>query len=104
MVCIFILGMVQLIIGVAVMVGSLGFGTFVASGLISEGIGDMMFALESAYTGYFSWKSYAIHKAISLAFTVITCGVGAYFSRGAKFSKFGYKIGGEFFKKLSYRI
>ena len=103
MVCIFILGMVQLIIGVAVMVGSLGSGTFIASGLISEGIGDMMFALESAYTGYFSWKSYAIHKAISLAFTVITCGVGAYFSRGAKFSKFGYKIGGDFFKKLSYR-
>ena len=103
MVCIFILGMVQLIIGVAVMVGSLGSGTFLASGLISEGIGDMMFALESAYTGYFSWKSYAIHKAISLAFTVITCGVGAYLSRGAKFSKFGYKIGGDFFKKLSYR-
>ena len=103
MVSIFIIGMLQLILGVVVMVYSMGSGTFLASGLISEGIGDMMFALESAYTGYFSWKSYAIHKAISLAFTVITCGVGAYFSRGAKFSKFGYKIGGEYFKKLSGR-
>ena len=79
----------------------LSLGTFLASGLMSEGISDIMFAMESAYTGYFSWKSYAIHKAISLVFTVITCGVGAFLSRGAQFSKFGYKIGGDYLKHMA---
>ena len=60
-----------------------------------------MFALECFHSGYFSWKSYAINKAISLAFTIITCGVAAYLSRGAKFSKFGFKNGGDYYAKLS---
>ena len=70
---------------------------------MSEGVNDIMFALECAYTGYFSWKSYAIQKAVSIAFTIVTCGVAAYMSRGAKFSKFGYKIGGDDLAKLAGR-
>ena len=95
------IGIVQIALGVILEVFSAGAGTFVASGLISEGVNDIMFAMECAYTGYFSWKSYAINKAISICFTVLTAGVGALLSRGAKFSKFGYKIGGKYLQHLS---
>ena len=54
-----------------------------------------MFAIECAFTGYCTFKDYLINKAISLAITVVSGGVGAFFSRGAKYSRYGFKIGGE---------
>ena len=96
-----ILGLFEIAIGLLITLGSIGGGTFVGAAFISEGIGDIWFALECAWSGYFSWKSYLLHKAVSLVFTVLTCGVAAWLSRGAKFSKFGYKLGKEYGKKLA---
>ncbi|CAF4913364.1 unnamed protein product, partial [Rotaria socialis] len=54
--------------GAAVQIGTM---------LLSEGIGDMIHAIKSAITGEFSWKEYAIQKAISIAITIATCGMAA---------------------------
>ena len=89
------IGVAQIALGVVVEVFSVGAGTFLAAGLIEEGISDIMFAIECAFTGYCTFKDYLINKAMSLVFTILSGGVGAFFSRGAKYSRYGYKIGGE---------
>ena len=94
-------GILQCIAGIAVELFTLGAATHVASGLIGEGFGDILFAVECIFTGYCSLKEYAKQKAISVAMTVCTQGLGAWLSRGAKFSNFGYKIGGEALAKMS---
>ena len=89
------IGIAQIVLGIVVEVFSVGAGTFLAAGLIEEGISDIMFAIECAFTGYCTFKDYLINKATSLVFTVVSGGVGAFFSRGAKYSRYGVKIGGE---------
>ena len=89
------IGIAQIALGIVVEVFTVGAGTFLAAGLIEEGISDIMFAIECAFTGYCTFKDYLINKAISLVFTVVSGGVGAFFSRGAKYSRYGFKIGGE---------
>ena len=105
-----IIGIAQVCIGVLIELFSNGLATNVASALIGEGVGDIIFAIESAYSGYFSWKSYLEHKRLSLISTVLSMGVGMWFSKGSQVSRFGYKIGGnslsktcgfELFKKTS---
>ena len=39
-------------------------------------------------------SSYWEHKKWSMAMTAVTCGVGAYLSRGTKLSRIGYKVAG----------
>eukprot|EP00794_Sanderia_malayensis_P008650 gene8650-9581_t len=90
------LGIAQICVGVIIEVFTCGAGTFVAEGFIGEGVGDLMFAAECIISWHCSMKEYLKQKAISLAITVLTCGVGAWFARGAKFSRFGSKIGKEF--------
>ena len=51
---------------------------------MSEGLSDIFFAAQCAWTGHFSWKAYAVNKVISLVFTCITCGVASYLARGAQ--------------------
>ena len=39
-------------------------------------------------------SSYWEHKKWSIAMTAMTCGVGAYLSRGTKLSRIGFKVAG----------
>lgn len=71
--------LVQIIAGAALI--SSGIGGFVGTQLISEGIGDAIFALSTLKTGYFNWSDYGLHKAISVA-TSLTCyGISTLFSK-----------------------
>lgn len=69
-----LIGLAQMAAGfmiVACTAGALG------SGLISEGISDLITAVKSAITGSFSWAAWAIQKAISIAVSLISAGYGA---------------------------
>ena len=93
---IILLGIAQICLAVVVEVCTLGTGTIIAEGLIGEGVGDIMFAIECAISGHCSMKEYLKQKIISICLTVVTCGVGAYFARTAKFSRFGFKVADEY--------
>ncbi|CAF3450403.1 unnamed protein product, partial [Rotaria sp. Silwood2] len=90
----FVFGILQIIGGVLLELYSLGIGTHVASGLISEGIGDMFFALSAAKSGYFSWSDYFVHKIKSIMITIATMGIASLFARGIRYSRFGSKLVG----------
>ena len=79
-----LLGLLQIAAGVAITLFTTGLMTNVATGFISEGVGDLIFAVSALRSGYFSWSSYWQHKKESIMFTVVTCGIGAFFSRGAQ--------------------
>ena len=98
-----LLGIAQIALGVAIEIFSTGFGTHVASAFVSEGCGDIIFAIECAVSGHCTWASYWENKKISLCLTAVTAGVGWYFSRGAKFSKYGYTIGGHYMQHQAGR-
>ncbi|KAL0102439.1 hypothetical protein PUN28_018008 [Cardiocondyla obscurior] len=79
-----VLAIVQIIIGNLLMFYSAGTQAGLGSAFISEGIGDIMFALMTLRSGYFSWNSYKQHKLMSLAISAMTFGIGAYMSYGKK--------------------
>ena len=79
----------QITAGVLVEIYTMGIGTYVASGLLIEGVGDLMFAAQCAISGHCSLKSYMTHKVVSLAMTASMIGVGAILTSGIKVSKFG---------------
>lgn len=89
---VFLFGLVQIAVGVMIELYSVGFMTHVGAGFISEGINDLFYASNSFITGHFDWRTYALEKLKSIALTAVTISVGAYFSRGAKVSRFGNKI------------
>lgn len=71
----FALGILQAVAGGLLVVFTGGAMATLGSALISEGISDMVFAVKSCLIDRdFSWKDYGIHKAISLAVTVLTLG------------------------------
>ncbi|XP_030264389.1 uncharacterized protein LOC115576041 [Sparus aurata] len=94
---VFCLGVLQ-IVGGALLI-AFTFGTFaqVGMGLITEGISDCISGIESMVTGEFSWKSWAIEKAISIGVSFIGFGVGKLIAKGFKASKVLIK---EFGKEL----
>ncbi|XP_035712663.1 uncharacterized protein LOC118437603 [Folsomia candida] len=71
-----VLGVLQIAAGVAVAILSAGTLANVSMMLISEVGGDLIFAAHSAWQGSFSWKSYGIHKAFSVACSIATGGLG----------------------------
>ena len=71
------IGLAQVVAGVAFVTLTTGLGAQVGFGLISEGINDMAYATMAGLAGTFSWKDYAIQKAISVMLTVATGGLGA---------------------------
>lgn len=81
------IGVAQIVAGVAIEVLSGGTAHFIAQALISEGIGDIVFAIQAGIEGNFSWKSYRKHKVQSIMLTIVTGGVGAYLSKGAEAGK-----------------
>ncbi len=81
--------------------------------LIAEGINDMVYATIAGLTGTFSWKDWAVQKAISLTISLATAGfstlsnlgqtaakVGS-ISRSALFSKVMLKAAGQFVLQCS---
>jgi golgin subfamily B member 1 len=88
------IGLAQIFIGCLITILSLGSMTHVGNALISEGIGDLVYAAISYASGNFSWAEYGKYKAISLAISVVTCGVGAYLSRAKHAVGFGFKFAG----------
>jgi len=66
------MGIVQIAIGAAIIVVSVGTATQIGGAFIGEGIGDVMYATVAGLTGTFSWKDYGIQKAISLSVTAAT--------------------------------
>ncbi len=79
------LGVVQIALGIALEVYTIGFASQLGAMLIAEGISDLIYSAQAGITGQFSWKDYGRHKAISvamLATTVGFLGVGAVVNGG----------------------
>ncbi|XP_029428108.1 uncharacterized protein LOC115073646 [Rhinatrema bivittatum] len=72
-----ILGALQILAGILVCALSFGTATQFGMGLISEGISDMISGIVGMVTGSFSWMEWACSKAISLAISLVTAGIGA---------------------------
>lgn len=70
-----LIGLAQIAIGVLIELFTVGAGTHVALGLIGEGIGDLIFTIESARSGYLTWRNYYAHKKQSLCTTILTAGL-----------------------------
>ncbi len=69
-------GVAQLAAGVALQVSTFGVGALFGAVLISEGIGDIIYAIQSGLAGTFSWKEYFFRKALSLSINILFAGVG----------------------------
>lgn len=74
-----LIGVAQLAAGVALEILSCGSAHYFAQILISEGISDIIFAVQAGIQGNFTWKSYAQHKIQSLIISLLTAGVGCFF-------------------------
>ncbi|XP_034554915.1 uncharacterized protein LOC117823798 [Notolabrus celidotus] len=81
------LGVLQIIGGALLTAFTFGTLAQVGMGLITEGISDCIYAIESMVTGEFSWKSWAIEKAISIGISLIGFGIGKLIAKGFKASK-----------------
>merc|ERR1711972_726483 len=81
------IGVAQIVAGVALEVLSGGTAHYLAQSLIAEGIGDIVFAINASMEGNFSWKGYAQHKVQSLMISLLTAGVGKFISKGAQGTK-----------------
>ncbi|CAI5640753.1 unnamed protein product [Oreochromis niloticus] len=81
---VFFLGVLQIVGGALLTAFTFGTLAQVGMGLITEGISDCITGIEAMVTGEFSWKSWAIEKAISIAVSLIGFGVGKLISKGFK--------------------
>ncbi|KAI4889691.1 hypothetical protein NFI96_028999, partial [Prochilodus magdalenae] len=99
-VVVFCLGLLQIIGGTLLTVYTFGTLAQIGIGLITEGISDCIYGIESMVTGEFSWKSWAIEKAISVGITLIGFGIGKLLSKGFKGSKVVVKVFGKEMKLM----
>jgi hypothetical protein len=97
---IIVIGVVQVIFGALIQMKFAGVMAHVGSGLMAEGISDILFAVSALWSGNnFTWADYGRHKLMSIAITASTMGIAAVFSRGVKFFKYGFKTVGPGFKE-----
>ena len=89
------LGAAQILAGVCLAAATCGLGVQLGIGLITEGISDIYYAVKGAISRNFSWKDYAIQKAISLTLLFVTLGCSA-ISQAAKAAQATSKGGIEF--------
>jgi hypothetical protein len=92
------LGAAQIAAGVCLAAATCGLGVQLGIGLITEGISDIYYAVKGAISRNFSWKDYAIQKAISLTLCFVTLGCSA-ISQAAKAAQATSKGGMEFLKQ-----
>ncbi|XP_017266578.1 uncharacterized protein LOC108232940 [Kryptolebias marmoratus] len=97
---VFFLGILQIIAGALLVVFTAGTLAQVGMGLITEGISDCIYGIEALVTGDFSWKSWAIEKAISIGVSLISCGIGKLIAKGFKACKMALKGLGKKLKAL----
>ncbi|CAF4138501.1 unnamed protein product [Rotaria sordida] len=80
-------------IGLAQVIGGavlIAFGCVnIGGALIAEGINDMIYATMAGLSGTFSWKDWAIQKAISFSISLLTCGIGKLASIGTTVATVG---------------
>ncbi|KAI4885536.1 hypothetical protein NFI96_024025 [Prochilodus magdalenae] len=84
---VFFLGVLQIIGGALLAVTTVGMFAQVGIGLITEGISDCIYSIESMVTGEFSWKAWATDKAISIGISIIGFGVGKLIAKGFRACK-----------------
>lgn len=78
------IGLAQVVVGaILICCGCPQIGMF----LLAEGVGDMVYAVQTGLTGSFSWRAYAMHKVVSLAISFATCGIGKLFKLGKEVAK-----------------
>ncbi|XP_053544651.1 uncharacterized protein LOC128635612 [Bombina bombina] len=90
----FLLGVLQVLAGIAICIFTLGTATQIGMGFITEGISDMISGAEGMIKGTFDWAEWAISKAISIALSLVTAG----FTVVAKIAKAVFKVGKELLK------
>ncbi|CAF4254967.1 unnamed protein product [Rotaria sp. Silwood2] len=95
-----LIGIAQAVAGAAIIAFTAGTAASIGNMLLTEGIGDMITAIRSAIIGEFSWKEYAIQKAISIAITIATCGMAALKETGQAI-KSGFKGCANIIKSVS---
>jgi hypothetical protein len=79
------IGLAQIVIGAVTEIWSLGALTNVASGLISEGISDILYTVSALQSGNnFTYRDYSRHKAESVLLTAAMMGFGFTFRKGIK--------------------
>ncbi len=71
------LGLAQMVAGAALTVFSWGAAAQFGMAFISEGVSDLITAAKAGIKGEFSWKEWGIQKAISIAISLVTAGMGA---------------------------
>jgi hypothetical protein len=81
---VFLIGLAQLVAGVLLTVFTAGTMVEVGNALIFEGVSDMVTGVTSLINNEFSWKKWAIEKAISVVMTLITMGASAYFESSTR--------------------
>lgn len=73
-----IFGLAQMVAGAALMVYTLGTGATFGAGLLTDGIGDLITAVQDGIINRdFSWKTWGIQKVISLTISVACAGLKA---------------------------
>jgi preprotein translocase subunit SecA len=96
-----LLGLGQIIGGAAIVVFSLGAGSTVGMGLLFEGVSDLITAVKDGIINRdFSWISYGIQKAISIAVSLVCAGLGA-IKDAAKTAAVGVKTVGSMVTKAA---
>ena len=94
-VAVFVLGLVEIVAGVVVTAVTFGAGTEIGMGLIAEGVSDCIDGTIGMITGEFSWSQWATMKAVSIAVSIATFGVGKFIEKGAELAKDGVEIARE---------
>ncbi|XP_048834893.1 uncharacterized protein LOC125709921 [Brienomyrus brachyistius] len=84
---VFFIGLAQVVAGVFLTALTYGVLATVGTQLITDGISNFKYAAEVMKTGVFSWKDWAIEKAISVAVSLIGFGVGKLLAKGFRACK-----------------
>ncbi|XP_069047858.1 uncharacterized protein [Lepisosteus oculatus] len=88
---VFLLGVAQIALGTVLILTTTGILLTVGSALISEGISDCITGTTAMVTGEFSWTSWIIGKAVSLAVSLVGYGLGKLLSKGMSACKAGVR-------------
>jgi len=84
-----VMGVVQMVAGVIIKAYLPIVGDLIGNALISSGMDDVMFAINSAITGEFSWADYGEHKVASLKRSIISSAISCGVSFGVDSAKMG---------------
>ena len=90
-----LIGIAEIVAGVALAVFTVGAAANFGMGLITEGVSDCIDGVVAMATGEFSWKEWGISKAVSIAVSLISGGVARFATKGVKAMKMATKLGKE---------